>query len=162
MLGGMKVGEDQLDDFPRTRRLRGTVDLMHREGDVEKLDRDMFGGVLDLGDLEVSDVMVHRTEMITVCADDPAEDIVNAVLQSPVTRLPLWRDKPENIVGILHAKDLLRAMQAADGDPSKARRHGDRAAALVRARHPAGIRAAQGVPPPPHAVSRWWSTSTAR
>src|SRR5262249_23268909 len=96
-LFGMKVGEDQ-SVVSAHEELRGAVDLMHREGDFEKLDRDMFGGVLDLRELEVSDVMVHRTKMITVCADDKPEDIVNTVIASPVTRLPVWRDKPENIV----------------------------------------------------------------
>jgi Mg2+/Co2+ transporter CorB len=79
----------------------------------------MFGGVLDLRELEVSDVMVHRTNMVTVCADDKMEDIVNTVIASPVTRLPVWREKPENIVGILHVKDLLRALHAVDGDAAK-------------------------------------------
>jgi Mg2+/Co2+ transporter CorB len=63
--------------------------------------------------------MLHRTKMITLNADDPPEEIVRAVLAAPVTRLPLWRGSPENIVGILHAKDLLRAIQAADGDVTK-------------------------------------------
>jgi Mg2+/Co2+ transporter CorB len=99
--------------------LRGAVDLLHKEGSVGKLDRDMFGGLLDLRDLTVSDVMIHRTEMITVCADEPPEEVVKAVLAAPVTRVPLWREKAENIIGILHAKDLLRAIQAADGDLSK-------------------------------------------
>src|SRR5215212_6408492 len=99
--------------------LRGTVDLLHQEGGVEKLDRDMLGGLLDLRDLTVSDVMIHRTEMITVNADGPAADVVEAVLAAPVTRVPLWRDTAENIIGILHAKDLLRAIQAAGGDLSK-------------------------------------------
>jgi Mg2+/Co2+ transporter CorB len=99
--------------------LRGTVDLLHREGSFEKHDRDMLGGLLDLSDLTVSDVMIHRTEMITVDAGQAPEDVVKAVLAVPVTRVPLWRDKPENIVGILHAKDLLRAIQAVDGDLSK-------------------------------------------
>ena len=71
----------------------------------------MFGGLLDLRDLVVSDVMIHRTEMITVCADDPPEEVVKSILAEPVTRIPLWSGKPENIVGILHAKDLLRALQ---------------------------------------------------
>ena len=79
----------------------------------------MLGGLLDLRDSTVSDVMIHRTEMITVYADDPPEEIVKAVLEAPVTRVPLWRGKPENIIGILHAKDLLRAIQAADGDLAK-------------------------------------------
>jgi len=75
--------------------------------------------VLDLRELTVSDVMLHRTKMITISADDPSEEIVRAVLAAPVTRLPLWRGSPENIVGILHSKDLLRAIQAAKGDLSK-------------------------------------------
>jgi Mg2+/Co2+ transporter CorB len=99
--------------------LRGTVDLLHKEGGVGKLDRDMLGGLLDLRDLTVSDVMIHRTEMITVCADEPPEEVVKAVLAAPVTRVPLWREKAENIIGVLHAKDLLRAIQAADGDLSR-------------------------------------------
>ncbi len=99
--------------------LRGAVDLLHKEGGVGKLDRDMFGGLLDLRDLTVSDVMIHRTEMITVNADEAPEDVIKAVLEAPVTRVPLWRETAENIIGILHAKDLLRAIQAADGDLSK-------------------------------------------
>jgi Mg2+/Co2+ transporter CorB len=86
---------------------------------VEKHDRDMLGGLLDLRDLQVADVMIHRTEMATVCADDPPEEIVRTVLSSQFTRLPLWQGTPENIVGILHAKDLLRAIQAAEGNLGK-------------------------------------------
>jgi len=112
---GVRIGEEQSILAPHE-EIRGTVDLLHREGSVEKLDRDMMGGLLDLRDLTVADVMVHRTEMTTVNADDPAEDIINAVLKSGFTRIPLWRDKPENIVGILHAKDLLRVLKNAEGD----------------------------------------------
>src|SRR5674476_991687 len=115
---GMTVGEDQ-QVLSAREELRGAVDLLHREGGVETLDRDMFGGVLDLRELAVSDVMIHRTGMITLNADDPAEEVVNAVIASPVTRLPLWRGNPENIVGILHVKDLLRALHAVDGNASK-------------------------------------------
>jgi Mg2+/Co2+ transporter CorB len=115
---GMDVGEDQAILSARE-ELRGAVDLLHSEGDVERLDRDMFGGVLDLRELAVSDVMIHRTNMVTLDADDSPEDVVNAVIASPVTRLPMWRDNPENIVGILHVKDLLRALHAVDGDAAK-------------------------------------------
>lgn len=117
-LMGMNIGKDH-DVLSARERLRGAIDLFHREGDVEKHDRDMFGGVLDLRELVVSDVMVHRTNMISLNAEDPAEDIVNAVIASPVTRIPLWRGNPENIVGILHVKDLLRALHAVDGEASK-------------------------------------------
>ena len=115
---GFKVGENKPILSPHE-ELRGTVDLFHREGGVEKLDRDMLGGLLDLRDLTVADVMIHRTEVIMVDAGQPPEQAVAAVLAAPVTRVPLWRDTPENIVGILHAKDLLHALRAGDGDPSK-------------------------------------------
>ncbi len=115
---GMTVGEDQ-QVLSAREELRGAVDLFHREGGVEKVDRDMFGGVLDLRELVVSDVMIHRTNMITINADEKPEDVINAVIASPVTRLPLWRGNPENIIGILHVKDLLRSFHAADGDASK-------------------------------------------
>jgi Mg2+/Co2+ transporter CorB len=115
---GFRVGTDQAF-LSAHEELRGAVDLLHHEGSVEKLDRDMLSGLLDLRDLTVSDVMIHRTEMITVCADDPPEELVNAALASAVTRIPLWKGKPENIVGILHAKDLLRAIQSAGGDLAK-------------------------------------------
>ncbi len=117
-LVGITVGEDQ-PVLSAHEELRGAVDLFHREGGVEKLDRDMFGGVLDLRELALSDVMIHRTNMISMNVDEPAEKLVNAVIASPVTRLPLWRDNPENIVGVLHVKDLLRALHAVDGDASK-------------------------------------------
>jgi Mg2+/Co2+ transporter CorB len=117
-LFGARFGTDQAY-LSAHEELRGTVDLLHREGGVEKHDRDMFGGLLDLRDLVVSDVMIHRTEMISVCADLPAEELVRAVLAEPVTRIPLWSGKPDNIIGILHAKDLLRAIRDADGDLSK-------------------------------------------
>ncbi len=116
-LFGIKVGANQAILSP-TERLRGAVDLLHHEGKVEKQDRDMFGGLLDLRELQVSDVMVHRTEMTMINADLPPEELVREVLATEYTRIPLWRDKPENIIGVLHAKDLLRAIRAADGDTS--------------------------------------------
>lgn len=117
-LMGIKVGANQPILSP-VERLRGAVDLLHHEGKVEKQDRDMLGGLLDLRELQVSDVMVHRTEMVMVNADLPAEELVQEVLASEYTRIPLWREKPENIVGVLHAKDLLRAIRASEGDVSR-------------------------------------------
>jgi Mg2+/Co2+ transporter CorB len=117
-LFGMKVGTDQAY-LSAHEELRGQVDLLHHEGSVEKQDRDMLSGLLDLRDLTVADVMIHRTEMITVRADDTPDEIVKEVLDASVTRIPLWKDRPENIVGVLHVKDLLRAIQAVDGDLTK-------------------------------------------
>jgi Mg2+/Co2+ transporter CorB len=115
---GVRIGESQ-PILSAQEELRGTIDLLHREGGVEKQHRDMFGGVLDLQELQVSDVMIHRTEMITVCADHPPEEAVKEILSAPVTRIPLWSGKPENIVGVLHVKNLLKALQEANGDAAK-------------------------------------------
>ena len=94
--------------------LRGAIDLHQKHGAVVKHDAEMLGGVLDLRDLQVDDVMVHRTTMQTIDGDNPPEQIVDAVLKSQYTRLPIWKDEPENIVGILHSKDLLRALNRAN------------------------------------------------
>ncbi|MDH8367606.1 hypothetical protein QIG37_28155, partial [Klebsiella pneumoniae] len=64
--------------------------------------------VFRFGDLAVSDVMVHRTKMVSVNADGPPDAVIKGILESEYTRIPLWREKPENIIGVLHAKDLLR------------------------------------------------------
>ncbi|WP_428698852.1 HlyC/CorC family transporter [Stappia sp.] len=99
--------------------LRGTVDLQHLEGGLVKAERDRIGGLLDLADLEVSDVMVHRTKMNTLNADDDPEKLIQEALDSPHTRLPLWRGQTDNYIGVLHAKDLLRALAKAGGDASR-------------------------------------------
>jgi len=115
---GMPVGKIQSILSPRE-ELLGTVDLMHRAGVVEKLDRDMMGGLLDLRELAISDVMVHRTKMVMLDADDPPQEIVEAVLAAGVTRIPLWRGSPDNVIGVLHAKEFLRALHAVQGDATK-------------------------------------------
>ena len=99
--------------------LMGAVDILHREGEVERDERDMFGGLLELSEIPVSDVMIHRTKMRLIDADLPPEELVREVIASPYTRMPLWRGEPDNIIGVLHAKDLLRAYVAAGGDASK-------------------------------------------
>jgi Mg2+/Co2+ transporter CorB len=63
--------------------------------------------------------MIHRTNMVAANADDSPEQIINEVLATSYTRVPLWRSSPENIVGVLHVKDLLRALEAVGGDVSK-------------------------------------------
>src|SRR5277367_439925 len=115
---GMPVGKIQSILSP-SEELRGAVDLMHRAGVVEKLDRDMMGGLLDLRELTVSEVMVHRTKMVMLNADEPPREIVDAVLAAAVTRLPLWRGSPDNVIGVLHAKEVWRALHATHGDTAK-------------------------------------------
>ncbi len=115
---GIAIGENQ-PILSATEEIRGQVDLLHKEGGVAKAERDMLGGLLDLRDLTVADVMVHRTKMRALNADLSSEEIVREVLASPYTRLPLWRERPDNIVGVLHAKDLLRALDAVGGNPGR-------------------------------------------
>lgn len=96
--------------------LRGTIDLQHSEGTVEKEHRDMLGGILDLTDLDVQEVMVHRKNITMIDAELPAVEIISEVLSSPHTRIPLYKEEAENIVGVLHAKDLLRALYEHRGE----------------------------------------------
>ena len=95
---------------PAHEEIRGAIDLHHQEGAVRKGDRDMLGGILDLGDTTLEEIMIHRSAILTLDGDLPSDEIVAAVLDSPYTRIPLWRNEPENITGVLHAKDLLRAL----------------------------------------------------
>lgn len=117
-LVGVNLGRDD-SLLSAHEELRGTVAVLAREGGVVKLDRDRLGGLLDLHELEVSDVMVHRTAMRSVNADQPPQDLVREILQSPHTRMPVWRGSAENIVGVIHAKDLLRALHEVDNDPTR-------------------------------------------
>ncbi|WP_421787876.1 HlyC/CorC family transporter [Hyphobacterium sp.] len=96
--------------------LRGHIDLHHQEGGVVKDDRDMLGGVLDLRELTVDDVMVHRKNITMIDADLPVSDIISSALNSPHTRLPLFKGDSENIIGVLHARDLARALLKSGGD----------------------------------------------
>ena len=89
-----------------------------RQGGVSQADG-RLGTLADLQELEVSDVMVHRTNMRSVNADNPPEAVVREILQSPHTRMPLWKGSTENIVGVLHAKDLLRALNEVGNDFSR-------------------------------------------
>ncbi len=113
LFGGQ--ADERVSILSGAEELKSAVDLLHREGNVERSDRDMFGGLLDLGDLAVADVMVHRTAMSVLDADLPPDELVRAVVASPYSRLPLWRGTPDNIVAVLHAKDLVRALTAANG-----------------------------------------------
>jgi Mg2+/Co2+ transporter CorB len=96
--------------------IRGAIEYHHDEGLVESRDRRMLGGVLDLADMDVSQVMVHRKNIVMLDADEPVRAVIAHALEAPYTRLPLYRGETENIVGVLHAKDLARAMEAAGGD----------------------------------------------
>lgn len=119
----LKLTPSKVDDAANIlaahEEIRGTIDLQAKEGAVAKEAANMLGGVLDLRDLQVADIMVHRTKMETINADDAPAKIVDEILKSQYTRAPVWRDEPENIIGVLHSKDLLAALGRAGWDISK-------------------------------------------
>ena len=88
--------------------VRGTIEMHHREGEMVKDDRDMLGGILDLNNVDVGDVMVHRKQIDSVDVDEPVREIIRNVTKSSHSRIPLWKDGPENIIGLLHVKDMIR------------------------------------------------------
>jgi Mg2+/Co2+ transporter CorB len=111
------VGTEQVESTEAAHEeIRGAVALHHQEGSVEREHRDMIGGILDLRDLTVANVMMHRTYMVSVDADLPPQDIVSQVMDSQHTRVPLWRGEPENIIGVLHTKHLAMALVDNKGD----------------------------------------------
>jgi Mg2+/Co2+ transporter CorB len=79
----------------------------------------MMGGLLDLRELTVSDVMIHRTKMVMLDADEAPRELIDAVLAAGVTRIPLWRNSPENVIGVLNSKELWRSLHAVRGDTTK-------------------------------------------
>jgi len=111
--------DGSLIDSSNEEELRGVIDLHAREGEEERHEREMLRSILDLADVWVEEIMVYRRDVIALNVDQPPERILEEVLASPYTRLPLWRNEPDNIVGVLHAKALLRAIQANPGDLSE-------------------------------------------
>ncbi len=110
----MPFGAHRTDDNKEEEaeeELRGAISLQAEEGAVIKHEHDMLHGILDLDEVAVGEVMTHRNNMAMIDLDMPARTILDEVVESPFTRIPLWRDEPDNIVGVLHTKDLLRAMQ---------------------------------------------------
>lgn len=113
---GVDISKDS-NVFSAHDELRGAVDLHHSEGRVDKEARDLLRGALELDDLRVEEIMIHRKSIEMLDIENDKEKIVQQALKSSHTRLPLFREAPDNIIGILHAKDLLRALWDADGDP---------------------------------------------
>jgi Mg2+/Co2+ transporter CorB len=114
-LFGIKMSMET-DVLAAHQEIRGAVEYHHSEGAVESRDRWMLGGVLDLSDRDVSQVMVHRKSITLLDADEPPRALIAQALESGHSRVPLYRDELENIVGVLHAKDLLRVLAQPGAD----------------------------------------------
>jgi Mg2+/Co2+ transporter CorB len=117
-LFGIKVGREEAI-IPSSEELRGAIELHQAdaggEDEVVAQERAMLRSVLDLSQVEVGEIMVHRRTVVRLNADDTPETILEQVLNSPHTRLPLWRGEPDNIIGIVHVRDILKALRTAGG-----------------------------------------------
>ena len=108
------------EDFvAKTDELRGAIELHQSESENNETlqhERAMLRSVLDLSEVDVGEIMVHRKTVAMLNAGEPSEAIVTQVLASQYTRMPLWRDEPDNVIGIIHAKEVLRAIHENKGD----------------------------------------------
>jgi len=95
--------------------LRGAIEL---HGDIDaKKERAMLRSILDLADVEVGQIMVHRRQIVSIDVGQKPGAILEQALASPHTRVPIWRGHPDNVVGVLHAKALLQALRQHRGNP---------------------------------------------
>lgn len=102
-----------------TDEVRGVIEHQHQEGNVYKTDRDMLGGILDIRDMTISEIMIHRSNMIAINADMTIEEIISCALSSPHSRIPFWKESKDNIIGVLHIRDLLEEIYKNNNDFKK-------------------------------------------
>ena len=93
--------------------VRGVIEHHMHEGNVVKDDRDMLGGILDIRNMVTGDIMIHRSKVFAINIDTPNEKLLKTALASNHTRIPIWEKAPDNIIGILHIKDLVRKIHGA-------------------------------------------------
>jgi Mg2+/Co2+ transporter CorB len=115
-LYGVPVGED-VNYLSSQEEVRGMIELHAEEGGLDQEHRHQLGSILDLDEVTVMDVMVHRRSMEMLDIGEPAADVVRSIVRSNHTRLPVYQDNPENIIGVLHAKDVMRALSKRDVEP---------------------------------------------
>jgi Mg2+/Co2+ transporter CorB len=116
ILSWFKVEQATHGDVLTSEELREYIVASRAHGGMRKQERDMLGGILDLADVEVSEIMTHRKGMETIDAGHPIEQILEQVVASPHSRLPVWRGDADSIIGVLHDKDLLAAVHQCGRD----------------------------------------------
>lgn len=103
-----KITSEPEEEMSGVEVLRGAVDLYHEEGSVLKEDKDMLSGIFDLEQTKVEQIMIHHSDMFTINVDQPMKDILRTVSGSTYSRIPVWQDNPNNVIGILYSKDLFK------------------------------------------------------
>jgi putative hemolysin len=99
------------DDVLSEAELRIVVSQSTRHGEIEQQEQEMLYKVFDFADKEASDVMVPRPEVVALSVALPPEQCLEAVMDSPYTRYPVYRETLDNVVGILHVRDLFSALR---------------------------------------------------
>lgn len=110
------IDMDGNDNQSNLEELRGAIDLHHGTDEETATERAMLHSILDLSDVEVDEIMIHRKNVFMIEASLPMDEIVDAAINSPYTRIPFWKDNTDNVIGVLHAKALLRTLKERRGD----------------------------------------------
>ena len=111
MLANSLIRKRETDETDREEELRGMIELHGADGDGDSRETQaMLSSVLDLNEISVEQIMTHRAGVKMIDADSDLESLLHEVLASPHTRHPVYSGNPDNIIGVLHVKDLLRAL----------------------------------------------------
>jgi Mg2+/Co2+ transporter CorB len=100
------------DDLTGLDAIRGAIDLHHEEGEVFIEDKFMLGGVIDLEEIRVEEIMIHRNHITSINIDDTIENITDRIINSPYSRMPIWQGDPENIISIIHIRDFVKLLHS--------------------------------------------------
>lgn len=97
--------------------IRGAIELHHEEGHVRHEEKYMLGTIIDLGEIPVGDIMVHRNDIKSINIDDNIEKNIAFIINSAYSRVPIWKTKPDNIIGLVYVKDLVNLLYSNGGKP---------------------------------------------
>jgi len=111
---GAELGRAEAEE-----ELRGAIDLHEGTEPETRHERQMMRSILDLDEVEVEEIMTHRRNVSMIDLGSKPDEIVDQVLASQFTRIPVYRDDQDNVVGVLHTKELLRELRRHEGDVSK-------------------------------------------
>lgn len=106
-LFGLREETEGVPVLPPHEEIRGAVELAHKEGGVHREHRNMLGGILDLRELSIGDIAIHRKAIAAVDADEPPAGLFESLIGANHTRVPVWRETPDNIIGVLRTRDVM-------------------------------------------------------
>lgn len=124
VLSKLGVDLDAVSEEEEEEELRGAIEMHSASVGYQSVQnagerKAMLRSILDLADVDIDEIMTHRKNVVSLDLDMPLDELVDMVLDCPFTRIPVWKDNPDNTIGVLHAKQLLRAVKAVEGDFSK-------------------------------------------